>query len=76
MASSSASSGRRLYVYGDPLGAVTSFNTSKTALLLASGSGSLSIGSYTNGPTYYTAELYEILVFTQSLYDIFFLISS
>jgi hypothetical protein len=69
MASSTAS-GRRLYVYGDPLGYVTSFDTNKTSLMSASGVGSFYIGYYVGGPTYYQGELYETIVFNNSLYDL------
>jgi len=69
MASSTAS-GRRIYVYGDPLGYVTSFDTTKTTLLSASGVGNFYIGYYVNGPTYYQGELYETIVFNNSLYDL------
>jgi len=70
MASSTNGSGRRLYVYGDPLGTVTNFATTNTALLSASGTGNFNLGYYVNGPTYYTGEVYEVIVFNKSLYDI------
>lgn len=70
MASSVSGSGRRIYVYGDPLGYVTNFSTSNTALLSASGVGNFYIGYYSNGPTYYHGELYETIVFNNSLYDL------
>ena len=70
MASSTSGSGRRIYVYGDPLGYVTNFITGNTALLSASGVGNFYIGYYFNGPTYYQGELYETIVFNNSLYDL------
>jgi|694.fasta_scaffold22338_3 hypothetical protein len=65
----SSTSGRRLYVYNDPLGPILTNDPSRTALLAAVG-GNFYIGYYSNNPTYYTGELYEVLVFKTSLYDI------
>jgi hypothetical protein len=49
---------------------VTSFDTTKTALMSASGAGNFYIGYYVNSPTYYQGELYETIVFNNSLYDL------
>jgi hypothetical protein len=68
----SSTSGSRIYVYNDPLGApITATNAGQTGLLSMSG-GNLQIGRVIfNGiTTYYIGEIYEILVFTQSLYDL------
>jgi Concanavalin A-like lectin/glucanases superfamily len=71
MASSISGSGRRIYVYGDPLGAVTNFVTTNTTLLSASGTGNFYIGAFIqSNPTYYYGELYEVIVFNSSLYDL------
>jgi hypothetical protein len=65
----SSTSGRRLYVYNDPLGPILTNAPSATGLLAAVG-GNFYIGYYYNNPTYYTGELYEVLIFKTSLYDI------
>jgi hypothetical protein len=65
----SSTSGRRLYVYNDPLGPILTSDPARTALLAAVG-GNFYIGYYSNNPTYYTGELYEVLVFRSSLYDL------
>lgn len=65
----SSTSGRRLYVYNDPLGPILTNSPSATGLLAAVG-GNFYIGYYYNNPTYYTGELYEVLIFKTSLYDI------
>ena len=65
----SSTSGRRIYVYNDPLGPILANGPTQTALLAAVG-GNFYIGYYSNNPTYYTGELYEVLVFRSSLYDL------
>jgi hypothetical protein len=68
----SSTSGTRMYVYNDPLGApITSIDAPKTTLLSMSG-GNLKIGQviFSGITTYYIGEIYELLVFTKSLYDL------
>jgi hypothetical protein len=68
----SSTSGSRIYVYNDPLGApITATNAGQTGLLSMSG-GNLQIGRviFSGITTYYIGEIYELLVFTQSLYDL------
>ena len=71
-ATASSTSGRRIYIYNDPLGnPITTTNATQTSLMSMT-SGNFQIGYYTYGSStsYYTGEIYEILVFTQSLYDL------
>ena len=68
----SSTGGSRIYVYNDPLGApITATNAGQTTLLTMSG-GNLQIGQvfFSGITTYYIGEIYELLVFTQSLYDL------
>ena len=63
----SATSAWKLYIYNDPLGAITA-TSADTTLINASGK-TFYIG-YVGLPNYYYGELYELLVFTKSLYDL------
>ena len=71
-ATASSTSGRRVYIYNDPLGnPITNTNATQTSLMSMT-SGNFQIGYYTFGSStsYYKGEMYEILVFTNSLYDL------
>jgi hypothetical protein len=71
-ATASSTSGRRVYIYNDPLGnPITTTNATQTSLMSMT-SGNFQIGYYNFGSStsYYKGEIYEVLVFTQSLYDL------
>jgi len=71
-ATASSTSGRRVYIYNDPLGnPITTTNATQTSLMSMT-SGNFQIGYYVFGSStsYYKGEIYEVLVFTQSLYDL------
>jgi hypothetical protein len=71
-ATASSTSGRRVYIYNDPLGnPITSTNATQTSLMSMT-SGNFQIGYYVfdSSKSYYKGEIYELLVFTQSLYDL------
>jgi hypothetical protein len=62
----SSTNGKFIYNNGSLLGSLTDAN-GKTGL--SSTSGNFAIG-YGYGSNYYTGEIYELIVFTQSLYDL------
>lgn len=68
----SSTSGSRIYVYNDPLGAPITVSVPTQTTLLTMSGGNFLIGTVIfNGiTTYYIGEIYEILVFTSSLYDL------
>ncbi|BAT22190.1 virion structural protein [Yellowstone lake phycodnavirus 1] len=71
-ATASSTSGRRVYIYNDPLGnPITTTNATQTSLMSMT-SGNFQIGYYNFGSStsYYKGEIYEVLVFTNSLYDL------
>jgi hypothetical protein len=71
-AQASSTSGRRVNIYNDPrANPIISNNVTQTSLMTMT-SGNFEIGFYTFGTntSYYTGEIYELLVFTQSLYDL------
>lgn len=71
-ATASSTSGRRVYIYNDPLGNPISASDATQTSLMSMTSGNFQIGYYTFGSStsYYKGEIYEVLVFTQSLYDL------
>jgi hypothetical protein len=71
-ATASSTSGRRVYIYNDPLGNPISASDATQTSLMSMTSGNFQIGYYTFGSStsYYKGEIYELLVFTQSLYDL------
>jgi hypothetical protein len=68
----STTSGRRIYIYGDPAGApILSTNASQTTMLnMTSGDVRIGYNGLGGMSTTYVGEMYEILIFRQSLYDI------
>jgi hypothetical protein len=71
-ATASSTSGRRVYIYNDPLGNPIASSDAAQTSLMSMTSGNFQIGYYVFGSStsYYKGEIYELLVFTQSLYDI------
>jgi hypothetical protein len=71
-ATASSTSGRRVYIYNDPLGNPIASSDAAQTSLMSMTSGNFQIGYYVFGSStsYYKGEIYELLVFTQSLYDL------
>jgi hypothetical protein len=68
----SAASAWKKYIYNDPLGPLTATNTD-TVLVSSNTGKTFNIGYLyldTGVTNYYYGEIYELLVFTQSLYDL------
>jgi hypothetical protein len=72
-ATASSTSGRRVYIYNDPLGNPISASDATQTSLMSMTSGNFQIGYYTFGSStsYYKGEIYELIVFTKSLYDLY-----
>jgi len=62
----SSTSGRRMYIYNDQLGNITSIDAARTSRLSMS-SGNIYIGY--GGSNYYIGQIFEVIIMNLSLYD-------